>query len=246
MQNSRFSSLLCSASLAAAFGVFGGAPAIAQQVEEQDDTAIVVTGTRMRGVAPVGSPIQSITPQDLEDAAETSVARIVQDLPQVLDLGISEGSRGQNGGSGNIVYGTGINLRGLGPYATLVLIDGHRAVNNNRALDPSVMPALGLQRIEVLTDGASAIYGSDAVAGVVNLVPIRFRDGGQAYARYGFGDAYEEHTVGIGWGTVRFTSLMRTQAAARSAAATATSSDKIRRAKAASIIAPICAIQATS
>src|SRR5690606_18803172 len=116
--------------------------------------------------------------------------------------GISEGSRSQNGGSGNIVYGTGINLRGLGPYSTLTLIDGHRAVSNGRSIDPSFMPSLGLERIEVLADGASAVYGSDAIAGVVNLIPRRYVDGGQVFARYGMGDEYEEKQVGASWGTI--------------------------------------------
>ncbi len=68
---------------------------------------------------------------------------MIRELPQVLDLGVSENSRGQAGGSGNIVYGNTINLRGIGPYATLVLIDGHRVVNNSRSTDPSVLPSLG-------------------------------------------------------------------------------------------------------
>ena len=63
---------------------------------------------------------------------------------------MAEGSRAQNGGAGNIVYGTSINLRGLGPYSTLTLVDGHRAVSNGRSIDPSFLPSLGLQRIEVL------------------------------------------------------------------------------------------------
>jgi iron complex outermembrane receptor protein len=200
MAKSHLKSLARGASLVAALAAAGAAsPAFAQEAAEEEE-AIVVTGTRLRGAAPVGSALQSITSEDLEDITETSTARIVQTLPQVFDLGISEGSRGQNGGNGNIVYGTGINLRGLGPYSTLVLVDGHRAVNNNRALDPSVLPALGLQRIEVLSDGASAIYGSDAVAGVVNLVPVRFQDGGQIHARVGYGDNYDEHSVGLAWG----------------------------------------------
>ncbi|MBL8552158.1 MAG: TonB-dependent receptor [Hyphomonadaceae bacterium] len=176
------------------------APGAFAQSAESEDQDIVVTGTRLRGVAPVGSPIQSITVQDLENNTETSTARVIQQIPQVFDLGVSEGSRGQSGGSGNIVYGTGINLRGLGPNATLLLVDGHRAVNNTRALDPSVIPSLGLQRIEVLADGASALYGSDAVAGVVNLVPIRFKDGGQAFFHGGMGDEYKEHEFGLSWG----------------------------------------------
>jgi iron complex outermembrane receptor protein len=194
--------MLCSVSLAAlAAAAWRSGSAAAQDVDAPAvEERIVVTGTRLRGVAPVGSPLSTIDSESMEIAAETSTARIIQQLPQVYDLGISEASRGQNGGSGNIVYGTGMNLRGLGPYATLVLVDGHRAINNNRALDPSVIPALGLERIEVLTDGASAIYGSDAVAGVVNLVPLRFRDGAEIFGRLGFGDAYEEHQVGAAYG----------------------------------------------
>ena len=117
----------------------------------------------------------------------------------MFDLGVSEGSRGQNGGSGNIVYANGINLRGIGPYATLVLVDGHRSVSNGRNIDPSIMPSLGLQRLEILTDGASAVYGSDAIAGVVNMIPVRNVDGGKVSARYGIGADYSEHTYGIAY-----------------------------------------------
>src|SRR6185369_11382228 len=115
------------------------------------------------------------------------------EIPQVLDLGVSENSRGQTGGSGNITYGNTINLRGIGPYATLVLVDGHRVVNNSRSTDPSVLPSLGVERVEVLADGASAIYGSDAIAGVVNLIPRRTFEGVEVSLRGGQGDEYDEH-----------------------------------------------------
>ena len=192
--------LLASAALALL-----GAPLAAAQAPDagpKDETAdkVIVTGSRLRGVAPVGSPVQTMTTEAIEEANVTSTEKIIQQLPAVFDLGVSEGSRGQNGGSGNIVFGNAINLRGIGPYATLTVIDGHRAISNGRSVDPAIMPSLGLERIEVLTDGASAVYGSDAVAGVVNLVPRRFHDGGQVFGRYGVGDHYDEHTLGAAWG----------------------------------------------
>jgi iron complex outermembrane receptor protein len=189
----------------AAAALVCAAPAHAQQpttqAAEEDDDRVIITGSRLRGVEePVGSPVFDIGREDIEESTVTTVDKLIQQTPQILDLGVSEASRAQNGGSGNIVYGTGINLRGLGPYSTLVLIDGHRAISNGRSIDPSFLPALGLERIEVLADGASAVYGSDAVAGVVNLIPRRFVDGGQVYARYGLGDEYDEKQVGLSWG----------------------------------------------
>jgi iron complex outermembrane receptor protein len=194
----------------AAAAILCGGPAFAQTVQaqapadaEQNETndRIVVTGSRVRGVEePVGSPVFDIGRDAIEQSSVTTVDKLIQQTPQIFDLGISESSRAQNGGSGNIVYGAGINLRGLGPYATLVLVDGHRAVSNGRSIDPSFLPSLGLERIEVLADGASAVYGSDAVAGVVNLIPRRFVDGSQAFARYGVGDEYEERQAGLSWG----------------------------------------------
>ncbi|HEY7799671.1 MAG TPA: TonB-dependent receptor [Hyphomonadaceae bacterium] len=191
----------------AAAAIMCGAPAFAQQGAEEDRAnegeRVVVTGSRLRGVEEaVGSPVFDIGREDIEESTVTTVDKLIQQTPQVLDLGVSEASRAQNGGAGNIVYGTGINLRGLGPYATLTLIDGHRAISNGRSIDPSFMPSLGLERIEVLADGASAVYGSDAIAGVVNLIPRRYVDGGQVFARYGIGDEYDERQLGASWGTI--------------------------------------------
>jgi iron complex outermembrane receptor protein len=191
----------------AAAAVVCGAPAFAQQGPEEERVnegeRVVITGSRLRGVEEsVGSPVFDIGREDIEESTVTTVDKLIQQTPQVLDLGVSEASRAQNGGAGNIVYGTGINLRGLGPYATLTLIDGHRAVSNGRSIDPSFMPSLGLERIEVLADGASAVYGSDAIAGVVNLIPRRYVDGGQVFARYGIGDEYDEQQLGASWGTI--------------------------------------------
>ena len=163
--------LLLSGASALAVGL--SAPALAQDETEtstaaSDDEGIVVTGSRVRGAAPVGSSVISLGRDTIETSAAVTTDRLIKEIPQNFDLGVSENSRAQSGGSGNIVYGNTVNLRGIGPYATLVLVDGHRVVNNSRSTDPSIIPTLGLERVEVVADGASAVYGSDAVAGVDN------------------------------------------------------------------------------
>lgn len=165
---------------------------------------IIVTGTRLRGTAPVGSAMIALGREDIDLSTAGSIDRLIREIPQVFDLGVSENSRGQPGGAGNIVYGNSVNLRGIGPYATLVLIDGHRVISNSRSIDPSVLPTLGLERVEVVADGASAIYGSDAVAGVVNLIPRRSLDGVEVFARYGAADAsgFDEYQAGAAFGKV--------------------------------------------
>jgi len=179
-------------------------PARAQDTARTDAAAapaesdIVVTGSRVRGSAPVGQTVISLGRSDIESSSAATIDRVIRELPQVLDLGVSENSRAQAGGSGNIVYGNTINLRGIGPYATLVIIDGHRVVNNSRSTDPSVLPSLGVERIEVVADGASAVYGSDAIAGVVNLIPRRNLNGVEAFARAGVSDGGDFHEYAFG------------------------------------------------
>lgn len=192
--------LLTSAMLA----MSGATSAMAQDAAGEDKPVetIVVTGSRIRVEAPVGSAITSLGSADIAESGRVTLDRAIKELPQVFDLGVSENSRGQSGGAGNIVYGNSINLRGIGPNATLILIDGHRVTNNSRSVDPSVLPTLGVERVEIVADGASAIYGSDAVAGVVNLIPRRSLDGVDMSARAGIsGDgAYYEYALGAAIG----------------------------------------------
>lgn len=140
---------------------------------------IVVTGTRIRGVAAVGSPTIPIDRTTIQDRATSSTNDILRDVPQVTNFGaggsLVGGPQVQNSSLNN-TFANSINLRGLGTTATLTLIDGHRVAPsgaNAGYTDPDIIPAIALQRIEVVADGSSAIYGSDAVAGVVNL---RIRD----------------------------------------------------------------------
>ncbi|NJC04382.1 iron complex outermembrane receptor protein [Sphingomonas kaistensis] len=181
----------------------GGAPADAgpTPVTEADVAPdIVVTGSRVRGAAPVGSTVISLGREDVIASGAVTTDRLIKQIPQVFDLGVSENSRGQSGGNGNITYGNSVNLRGIGPYATLILVDGHRVVNNSRSFDPSAIPTLGLERVEVVADGASAIYGSDAVAGVVNLIPRRSLNGIELTGRYGTADDFNQWQVGAAIG----------------------------------------------
>lgn len=171
---------------------------------EEDANKIIVTGSRVSSGAPVGAAATVLGRDEITQSGSITIDRVIKELPQNFDLGVSENSRAQAGGSGNIVYGNTVNLRGIGPYATLVLIDGHRAVNNSRSTDPSVLPTLGVQRIEVVANGASAIYGSDAVAGVVNLIPRRDLDGVEGFARYNTAEdgAFDEWSAGAAFGKI--------------------------------------------
>lgn len=175
-------------------------PANTTTAQPEDSTVVVVTGSRLRGTAPVGSSIIAVGRDEISKSPASTTDRIIKEIPQVFDLGVSENSRGQSGGSGNITFGNSVNLRGIGPYSTLILVDGHRVVSNSRSIDPSIIPSLGLERIEVVADGASAIYGSDAVAGVVNLIPRRSLDGVEAMTRYGFADGFEERQYAVAAG----------------------------------------------
>ncbi|MEN9627356.1 MAG: hypothetical protein RJA10_583, partial [Pseudomonadota bacterium] len=174
--------------------------AAAQSADATDSGQIVVTGSRIRGAPPVGAPVTTVGREEVENSAGINTAQILQSVPQIYNLGVSENSRGQSGGAGNITYGSGINLRGIGPFATLTLVNGHRVVGQgtqSATVDPSIIPALMLERVEVVADGASAVYGSDAVAGVANLILRRNEPGVQASLRYGVADGYDERQLGM-------------------------------------------------
>lgn len=163
---------------------------------------IVVTGSRIRGVAPVGSPIIQQSRADLVQSGAASVNQLVQNLPQIVNQGVTENSRSTSGGAGNITYASGFNIHDIGPYATLTLLNGHRIVESGSSgglPDPDDVPTIALERVEVVADGASAIYGSDAIAGVVNLITRRRFNGLEAKAQYGLAKdrSYNQYNLGI-------------------------------------------------
>ncbi|MDQ2763541.1 MAG: TonB-dependent receptor plug domain-containing protein, partial [Pseudomonadota bacterium] len=134
---------------------------------------ILVTGTRIRGRAPVGSPVITIDRKAIEENGFATTQQIAQSIPQNFAGGANEGTGNAitGLGNGNAGKGSSVNLRGLGQSSTLVLLNGDRPPLGGATgtfADISMIPASAIERVEIVPDGASAIYGSDAVAGVVN------------------------------------------------------------------------------
>jgi iron complex outermembrane receptor protein len=171
--------------------------------------AILVTGTRIRGRAPAGASVITIDRKAIDQSGYATTQQILQALPQNFGGGPNEGTSitGRGNAEANATSGSAINLRGLGASSTLVLFDGERpamAGSSGRFVDLSLIPTSAIERIEVLADGASALYGSDAVAGVVNIIPRKNFNGLELSGRAGFGDGFDEQQLsgllGIGRG----------------------------------------------
>ncbi|HEU4625865.1 MAG TPA: TonB-dependent receptor [Steroidobacteraceae bacterium] len=146
---------------------------------------VVVTGTLLHGVGDVVSPVQVLKRDDVGRVSYASVGEMTQMLPLSSRAGPSESFQS----AGNFTRGMSANLRGLGPGATLVLINGHRqamAGNDGDFVDLSGIPWSAVNRIEVLPDGASALYGSDAIAGVVNVIMRDDPNGSETTGRLGY------------------------------------------------------------
>jgi len=172
------------------------------QVEE-----VVVTGTHIRGSTPT-SPVITITRQDIDQSGYSQVGDLVRSLPQNFSGGQNPGVlHNPSGGieNQNITNASTINLRGIGTDATLVLLNGRRLAGDGflQGADISGVPLAALERVEIVTDGASALYGSDAVAGVANMVLRKDYEGLEVSARAGGatqGGGFEQ-TYGVLGGT---------------------------------------------
>jgi len=130
-----------------------------------------VTGTHIRGGYPFGMQVIVLDQQDIERTGYSTTQDLVRSLPQNFNGGPSEDTN--LGNEGNTSRSTGLNLRGLGAGSTLILINGRRMAPGGAQssfVDVSTIPLAAVSRVEVLTEGASAIYGSDAVGGVVNFI----------------------------------------------------------------------------
>lgn len=149
---------------------------------------IVVTGSRIRG-APIASPVISIGQEEIRNQGETSLGEVVRNIPQSFGGGQNPGIGLNVPGANGVDIGGGssLNLRGLGSDATLTLLNGHRLAysGSRQSIDVSTIPIGALDRIEIVPDGASAIYGSDAVGGVANIILKRDMDGAELRARLG-------------------------------------------------------------
>ncbi len=204
-----FSLLLALPTLAAA----QDQPAPATEEARTLDT-VQVTGTRIKRADVEGQvPVQVLTREDIDRSGQTSIGDILQELTgsgsalntkfnSSGNFGFSPNGDGVGAGSAQV------DLRNLGPKRVLVLVDGVRWVNESSAsgvgaaTDLNTIPLAIVERIEVLEDGASSIYGSDAIAGVVNIITRRNFDGGQVTLNYGEYSEGDGTTTGVdvAWG----------------------------------------------
>ena len=175
--------LLCGASVAAL--CLGAFPAMAQTAPEDDASTVeevVVTGSNIASananLVTNATPIQVISEKTLKATSGESVANLLRNQPISMGASLAPTNNEYTGG------GSSVNLRGLGAAYTLVLINGRR-FGGEDVPDLDAVPAEAIQSIEILKNGASATYGSDAIAGVVNMkLKDRF-NGVQAFASYG-------------------------------------------------------------
>jgi iron complex outermembrane recepter protein len=151
---------------------------------------IVVTGTYIRGVVPA-SPVITITSADIENSGASTAGEVLRELPESF-AGGQQSTIGVNGEGpyqnlSNFNYSDSANLRGFGSDSTLVLINGHRVpvTGIQNSVDISAIPLPAIDRIEVVTAGASALYGSDAVGGVVNFILKKDYSGAETRAEFG-------------------------------------------------------------
>ncbi len=163
----------------------------AETIEEEAEEymeEVVTTGSHIRG-AKSASPVFIYGREDIEKTGLSTIPQFIRTLPQVFGGGASEGNNGFSPNAGlNVNGGSSVNLRGLGTESTLILLDGRRmpgAGLGSDFVDISMIPLTALERVEVLTDGASAIYGSDAVGGVINFIMRDNYDGAETRLRYG-------------------------------------------------------------
>ncbi len=154
-----------SVAVATALGVASTAGMLTERVYAEDENIveeIIVTGSRIRRAdIDSPSPVTVITRQEIENKGITDVGYLLQRMPSMSGSPI--GTTTNNGGNGSVQ----VDLRGLGPIRTLTLVNGKRTVDGG---DYQTIPATMIERVEILKDGASAIYGADAVAGVVNII----------------------------------------------------------------------------
>ena len=218
-------------STAAAFLAGSASAALAQSRTDQADQPtgaasddatkiddIVVTGSNIRGVRSVGSPTTTIGREDIEASGLTTASQILSTLTQTQGNSnfSSEQPRQPNPYMGSNITGgvlfnnesrgNSVDIRGLGPNATLVLVDGRRQAPTGTVAsfsEANILPLAAIDRIEVVTDGASAVYGSNAIGGVINYITRKDYEGTEISARYSTNHLYDEVggsiTAGKAW-----------------------------------------------
>lgn len=184
----------------------------AEESGAEADSEIVVTGTSIRGIPPTGSGLISVSREDAKLIGAASTPELLATVPQLNSFNTAP--RVSNGGLGSFAPG----LRGLPTAATLPLINGYRLISGSTQQtnpDYPLIPELAVERVEIVADGASAIYGSEAVAGVVNFITRKRVSGLEANVRYGMADDYHAFNAGAifghDWGSGSFVAAYQYQ-----------------------------------
>ncbi|MHA4838220.1 TonB-dependent receptor [Sphingopyxis sp. MSC1_008] len=208
------------AATTALLALMSGSPVFAQELPASDagaqdelaadgsptDQEIIVTGTLIRGIAPTGTNVVSVNAEKIEATGAISTVDVLAKIPQISNS-FNRVPVSSTGDAGTTIYKPNIrNLAASGANTTLVLVDGHRLVGAgvlSSVPDPDIVPPGVIERIEIVPDGGSSIYGSDAIGGVINIITRKRFDGVEVSGRYGFADNYKQFdingTVGKSW-----------------------------------------------
>src|SRR6266446_4242802 len=191
-------SVAASVSIAASAALLAAlvTPASAQQPIER----VEITGSALKRIdAETALPVQIISREEIEKTGAQNVEQFLQAVGVAIQGNSNSVAATASGATSGGV--SGVSLRGLGSQRTLVLIDGKRVagggtITDSVTVDVNMIPASAIERIEVLKDGASAIYGSDAIGGVINFILRKDYKGGEATAYTNL----TQHPGGRGWG----------------------------------------------
>ena len=160
--------------------------AVAQPQAQEPVEEVLVTGSLIHGAAAVGIPVTALSDQDFHETGAITIADMMKSVPAVT----VQISNAVTSGGGSIEKGQNVQIHGLGTGSgveTLMMVNGYRYPVQGHGVclvDPSIIPQLAVDHLDVLADGSSATYGSDAVAGVLNVILKRGYDGAQTIAQY--------------------------------------------------------------
>jgi iron complex outermembrane receptor protein len=182
----------------------------AQAADEDSSQTIIVTGTLLRGITPPGSQTIAVSKEEAIATGATTTAQLLANVPQIGDFNARPAYRGVYNIQGTVNHPELRNLTGnlVGSSATLLLVDGRRlpgmGVRQTTPDSDAIAPG-AIERVEIVPDGGSSIYGADAVGGVINYITRKRFSGVEVSANYGFADDYQtasaDLTAGTDWGS---------------------------------------------
>jgi iron complex outermembrane receptor protein len=204
MKNRKFRRRPVAAAISVAFATgiattLGAGPAFGQQTPERVER-VEITGSSIKRIEAEGAlPVQIITREEIEATSSPNVETYLNHLGVAMQGNSNSQTATASGATSGGV--SSVSLRGLGSQRTLVLIDGRRVsaggtLTDSTTVDVNHIPITAIERIEVLKDGASAVYGSDAIAGVINFILRKDYKGGEVGAHI----SVPQESGGKGWG----------------------------------------------